>query len=271
VLFIINLAVDYLLLLTAAKVCAICVARLRLLAAAMIGAVYAVAEAAAGGALSGVLVWLGVAAAMLFTAFGRTKHMPRIALVFLSAAGGYAGIMYAVSHFAGTGALQLPVGASALVPVGVFVLSYIVFSSVFRRAGRGGVQISRVILSHNGRSVSFSALHDTGNSLSDPMTGKHILVTDAATASLLFSGTAGHLLRRYDGSDPAAAAERLVSLGCAFRLVPYRSVGTDTGLLPAFMPERVTVDGRQRHDILVAVSPNEVGDGGAYSALISAA
>jgi hypothetical protein len=39
-------------------------------------------------------------------------------------------------------------------------------------------------------------------------------------------------------------------------------------MLPAFRPTRAAVDGRDRRDIIVALSPNAVSDNLAYSALL---
>ena len=139
VLFAINLVADYLILLAAAKICSVYAPRLRLLAAALLGALYAAAEAAIGGALSSLLIWLAVAAAMIYIAFGgaNKKALPRIGLVFMAASAGFAGVMYAVLRFCGrNAAAALFSGRWAVVFICVFAAAYMVFSAVFRRTGR---------------------------------------------------------------------------------------------------------------------------------------
>ena len=53
-----------------------------------------------------------------------------------------------------------------------------------------------------------------------------------------------------------------------FRLLPYRSVGVDRGLLLALRVDRAVFDGVERGPLLVALSPTPVSDGGGYRALV---
>ena len=55
-----------------------------------------------------------------------------------------------------------------------------------------------------------------------------------------------------------------------FRLLPYRSVGVDHGLLLAVRVDRMELDGQRIGPMLVALSPTSVSDGGGYQALIGA-
>mgnify|MGYP001127063285 FL=1 len=53
-----------------------------------------------------------------------------------------------------------------------------------------------------------------------------------------------------------------------FRLLPYRSVGVDGGLLLAVRADAVEVDGRPLPNRLIALSPTPVSDTGTYQALL---
>ena len=68
--------------------------------------------------------------------------------------------------------------------------------------------------------------------------------------------------------DPAGALERLTGAGGHFRLLPYRAVGVDRGLLLAVRVDRAVVDGEDRGAMVVALSPTPVSDGGGYGALL---
>ena len=76
-----------------------------------------------------------------------------------------------------------------------------------------------------------------------------------------------------DLSDPAAALTRLGTGAwrARFRLLPYRSVGVDRGLLLAVRADALELDGQGRGPALVALSPTPVSDGGGYQALIGSA
>ena len=72
-----------------------------------------------------------------------------------------------------------------------------------------------------------------------------------------------------DLRDPAGALERMEDpWRRRFRLLPYRSVGVDQGLLLALRLDKVQVDGEDRGPMLAALSPTPVSDGGAYRALL---
>ena len=52
------------------------------------------------------------------------------------------------------------------------------------------------------------------------------------------------------------------------RLLPYADVSGKTRLLLAFRPDRVTVDGETRDDLIAAVTPASLGGSGSYQAVI---
>ena len=57
-------------------------------------------------------------------------------------------------------------------------------------------------------------------------------------------------------------------LGAGFRLLPYRAVGVECGMLLALRARQVRLNGRPQGGLLVALSPTPVDDGGTYQALI---
>lgn len=73
-----------------------------------------------------------------------------------------------------------------------------------------------------------------------------------------------------DPSDPVGSMERLedADLRRRFRLLPYRAVGVEYGMLLAVRTDRVELGGRKLEGLLVALSPTPVSDGGGYQALI---
>lgn len=111
------------------------------------------------------------------------------------------------------------------------------------------------------RSTRFTALVDSGNTLSDPMTGKGVLVAEGDHLRSL-------LPPEVDYSRPAQCFPTLRDPK-RFRLLPYRSVGVDQGLLLAVRADSVRVNGQDLGPRLVALSPTPVSDSGNYQALIS--
>ena len=118
-----------------------------------------------------------------------------------------------------------------------------------------------------GRRLRCTALRDTGNTLTDPLTGEPVLVARWQVAARLLPELG---LTRAQFEDPGAL---LVRLGTArpelrVRLIPFRAVGTAGGLLAALQPERITEDGKPSPARLVAFSPTELSDGGGFEALV---
>ncbi len=270
VLFSLNALVNYLMLLISARVCGAQIRRVRLALAGMLGGAYAVAALLPGcEALASVWMKALVWAVMLVCAFGAGRKTVRLALLFLASSFAFGGVMFALVSLLGTGVMLLPGGAFYPVSAGALLtmagVTYLVSWLVFSRLGEHtGAQFVDITLSAGARSVTVRALRDSGNTLKDPITGEPVLVLCWQTARQLFPQTP---LRQEDFSDPASLMQRLAAQepSLRLRLIPYRAVGTQAGLLLAV---RCTAeqDGKKR-PALAAFSPTSVSDAGNYEAL----
>jgi len=101
--------------------------------------------------------------------------------------------------------------------------------------------------------LKLTALRDTGNTLTDPVTGKSVLVVDAQTAHTLLD------LNPQQLRDPVKTMQHIPG----FRLVPYRTIDS-SGFLLAKQIDGVCV-GSKQGSTLVAFSPQELGSN--YQAL----
>ena len=265
-LFCLNLLTDYLLCLTAGRICGLRLRRGRYLAAALLGALYAVAVFLPGlSFLSLPAGRLGCGLCMGLLAFGRERQPLRCAGVLLAAAAAFGGALWAVSSAIG-GELH-PFGLPLSLPV--LLLSFGVFYallSLLLRAqrllhDRRHIEVAAVLA---GREARFTALEDTGNSLSDPLTGRHVLVASPrALRPLLREYTA--LFEELPPVEALEAAAAAPELAGRFRLLPCSHVGGQT-LLPVFRPEQLQLDGRSSDELLIAVSPHAHGEG--YEAIL---
>ena len=135
--------------------------------------------------------------------------------------------------------------------------SYLLASAwlrTFDRGRRGGRRVS-VLLWCEGRCQLFRALEDTGNTLTDPVTGAPVLVADQTVSAYLFPkgiDPTEEELRR-----PAQTLERLSAQwdGTRLRLLTYRAVGVDHGLLLAVRADKIEVEGKPFPGKLVALMP----------------
>lgn len=277
-LFLLNFVVNYLLLLASARLAGEIFYRLRMAAGAALGAAYAAAVFFPGmGFLLHPLCKLAAAVLMLLCAFGGSRRLLRVTLVFFGVSAAFGGGIFAVELLGGKGlSLDNGIFYSAM-DLRLILLSaaacYVVVTLVFSRMARHAAparELIPAVLTLGTRKVALTALVDTGNTLTDPATNRPVMVAEGEKLRHLFpEGEAPELpLLR----DPVFGLERLSSgaMKGRYRLLPYQAVGVDCGMLLALRLDRVQVGEEDYGGILVALSPNRLSDGGSYSALIGA-
>lgn len=275
-LFLLNTVVDYLLLLATAKLAGTPFSRFRLGAGAILGGSYAAALFLPGlGWLYHPLCKVSAALLMLLAAFGGQRRLLRLLLLFFGISAAFGGGIFAVSMLGGTG-LSLSNGVFySMMDLRIILLSaavcYVLLTLVFRRIGRHtsvSGEILPAVLTLNGRRVSFPVLLDTGNTLTDPATGRPVLVVEGRLAAPLLPPET--TLSPQELRSPAAALERLAAgpLKGRLRLLPYQAVGVECGLLLALRLDALQVGVHDYGKTLVALSPNPLSDGGGYGGLI---
>ena len=130
------------------------------------------------------------------------------------------------------------------------------WTGFFGKSGKG--TYVPVELTYGGKTYKLTALHDTGNMLSDPVTGQQVLVAGADIGFDIFGFTPNQL------ADPIVTMEK--SPICGLRLIPYRAVGQTAGMLLAVRLDKVMINGQRAGD-LVAFAPDSFGKTEAYQAL----
>lgn len=273
-LFLLNALVDYLLLLCAARLAGEPLKRLRFALGAVLGGGYAVAIFLPGlGFLERPACQLAAAVLMVLAAFWGSRRLGRQVLIFFSLSCAFAGGVLAISMLGGQG-LRLNRGVIySGMDLKIVLLSaagcYAVLSLLLQKAVRHTSftgELKAVRLELEDRTVELTALTDTGNTLTDPVTGQGVMVAEGERLLPLFAASQCPSVQEL--RDPAGALERLTGAGGHFRLLPYRAVGVDRGLLLAVRVDRAVVDGEDRGAMVVALSPTPVSDGGGYGALL---
>ena len=252
-LFLLNLVIDYFLCLVSARVCGVVLRRWRYALAALIGALYAV-----GIYLPG-LGWLGLPAAklclwliMALAAFGGEERMLRCGVVFAAVSAAFGGFIWA---------LQLAGGRPAF-DMRTLLLSFTLCYATLRLIFGGKARLAeekriKVELWLGGRTAEFMALVDTGNQLTDPVSGKAVMVVSPQAVEPLFPHHTE--LLELEGVEMLQSADAVDGLRGRFRLIPYSSVG-GSGLLCAFHPDKARC-GERELEIMAAISKNAAGDG----------
>ncbi len=273
--FLLNFVVDYLLLLSAGRLAGEVLRRGRLALGAALGAVYAGAVFLPGmGFLTHPLCKVGAGVAMVLAGYCGSRRLLRVSLVFFAVSAAFGGGILAL-QLLGSRSLTLSNGVLASpMDLKLVLLSaagcYGLITLLFQRAARHSPlrELAPAAVELGGRRVTLTALVDTGNTLTDPVSGRPVLVAEGEKVKDLFPpGTAPS---RTELRDPASALERLSEAGLRCRLLPYQAVGVECALLLALRADRVTVGGEDYGPLLVALSPTGLTDGGGYCALIGA-
>lgn len=266
--FLLNCLTDAAALYATGRLAGLPLKKKRLLAAALLGGTYGTLCVLPGfGAASSLLLQALVAAGLVWLVFGWGEAFLRWVLLFFVLSCALAGALVAGGRL-----VQAHGGLSILTALDwrVFFLAggtcFVILSLVFRGGARHGAagQLSRCTLTRQGRTAGVTALLDTGNTLTDALSGAPVLTVHWEALGAFWTPEERAALSRL---ETAGAAQTLEKLGPGFRLLPYRAVGVRSGLLLCFRADRASMDGRQLGPVTVALSPTPVSDGGGYAAL----
>lgn len=269
-MFLLNLIINYLIILATAKLCALPLKRLRFAISATVGALYSVSLLfAALQFLASPVMKLALGFLMTIISFGVEGKLIKPFLAFLAVSAAFGGAVYAASLLAGQNLGDgLYINASMRVLALSFAACYFVLTIVFKRfAKRRSREIRSVKVTLCGRTAEFKALRDTGNELYDPLSGLPVMVVGVNEAGKLLPEQLLNALK-------TGVPEFIQALGnedglCVrFRLVPYSAVGVKVALLPVFRPDALLVDGFEAKNTLVGFCPTILCGNSEYSAVI---
>lgn len=260
--FVLNLAVDYLVLLLTARLAGIPLRRRRYLLAALLGGVYAVAVLVPGwDSLSGGPAKFGVGVLMAVIAFWGEAYPVRLALLMLVVSCGLAGCVMLGGGLA-AGRPLFALTAAAALACGTL-------GWVFRAAARHGLggELLPVRVCIGGRTVALTALRDNGNSLTAGGGQNSVLVVAPGMLHPLFSADVGRLLTKERLQAPAELPAQLAALEPSLfpQLLSFRAVGVSGGWLLAVRTDWIQIGGNRMEQVYVALAPTPLGAG--YGAL----
>lgn len=242
-----NFLVNLLLLLAAGRICGAPVKKIKIVLSAALGGLYAWGCLQAGMNFLGNSMWrvvsLGV---MSMIAFGMNRSTIQ------------RGFVFALLSFALGGAVQMMGNGGFWGKLAAASVLYLSCSMGFQRR-IGGSMLVPVELQYNGKRLHLTALQDTGNTLTDPVTGQQVLIISAEATQRLIGLTQSQL------RSPVETMGVLPGL----RLIPYRSIGI-SGFLLAMKLKDVQI-GTWRGSSLVAFAPDGLGLDEEYQALTGGA
>ena len=247
---IMNILVDFLLLVATNRLFGYPSGWRRSGAAAVFGGAYAAVCMIERFSFLGSMLWRIVFLGLMgWIAFGFYRSSVRRMVIFILLCTAMGGVAQGINA-GGT-------VSGILSAVVIFALCVIGFRDI-----PGKAKYVPVELTYGEKRISILALQDTGNTLRDPITGRPVLVVEAGVAQKL-TGLTPEQLR----SPIKALEERAVP---GLRLIPYRSVGQNAGMLLALSFRDVRI-GKWKGSSLVAFAPEDLCDDGQYQALTGGA
>ena len=234
-----SFALDYLLLLGTLRLAGRPLRRKRLALGAALGAVFAVAALILPPSPP---LLAGALALMCFAAFGRERLL-RLTLLFLMLACALGGAVVLLGGMGGGVERLARRVLLAELPWGVFLTAaagaWLLLTLVFRGGARNtAAELIPVRIEYAGRVVAVTLLRDTGNALTDPLTGEGV---------------------------PVIGAAALAPLGYTANTALHVCTVGGGGVLRAFRCDRLIADGRDLGARLVAAAPSAFG--GRYQGL----
>lgn len=149
------------------------------------------------------------------------------------------------------GYLLVTMGAAAAYLLLSMAASWMKSQFLYRQAG------SRVRIVLLGKSTELAGLLDTGNFLSEPVTGKPVFLLAESSLERIFSPEISAILRTEKDPQKAMAALGGEGIAKRLRLLPYRAVGTEGGLLLGVRPDYIEIikegEKEMREDVILGV------------------
>ncbi len=274
VLFVLNLVVDYGLLLVTARIAGVPFVRIRLLCGAIFGALYALVVFLPGcGMLSAIPVRIAAGVGMAVVAYGKTPRIGRLLLILAAVSAALGGGVLALTDLGGATLHEGVATTNADFIAVVLIASALCagFGVFFRRWGQkaGGREFAYIQVFLKEKSTVFRAMVDSGNLLADRR-DRSVIVVNVDVIRRLLPGRL--CLSEEELSHPSAVFAALTEVfGCGrVQLISYRTVGVRDGLMTAVCPDRVIVNGTEAKGVLLGISPGPVSDTGAYEGLVGA-
>jgi len=125
--------------------------------------------------------------------------------------------------------------------------------------------LTRVTISLNSKKVNLIALIDTGNSLKEPISQKPVIIAEYNAVEPVLPDRLKKLYIENKDFDLDIVAKVMEEIGdeIKLRLIPYKSIGNENGILIGFKPDSISVHfndevKKLKDDIIVAIYNNKL-------------
>lgn len=281
VLFIINFSMDFLTLFIVGKIMHRAIKPLRYCLAAAIGALYGVSAVfLAGNSIISIFINIAVSVLMCYTAY--ESKVPSCTALFYCTGFLLGGGMTSIYHLANktfsSGAVyaygnvltlseNIPLGYMAVIAL-LTGIAAIISGRISSRYKVSPSVIVHVFDSISKQSVEFEALTDSGNLLTEPISGFPVIITGRDTLAKI----ADESLMKIMSGDISDADRLDFGLMKKVRFIPISDT-RGSGMIVGFIPSKITVNGIEVEACLALDrrDSNAKGNGyGGYSGIVPA-
>lgn len=281
VLFVINFALDFLILWTTAKFGHFTTTRLRLVMGASLGAFYGVLVI-----YPSLSVFYSISIKLLFSLFVVALTFPGLTIrKFLQATSFFYLISFAMAGAMLGGSSILSQNATVFAGVdvktsGLFLAGIVALILSFwgirhlKKNWRTSQFRIPVQVFLGSRSLVVEALIDTGNDLRDPISHQPVMIVEYQAIKEIIPSDFRTQFERYSSSDTTKILERLEesALMPRIRLIPFSSIGKHHGMLIGFKPDMLVILGKKRictKDVVVCLYHKSLSSAGSYRAVLN--
>lgn len=278
VLFIVNLVINYFILLAVSQLLGRNDKRIRLLLGAVLGSVYSCLMFFPHLEFlfsAGLKLLLSITIVLVAYKVRSIRVFLKLIAYFYVISMLFGGIVFAVAQFFAPPAMVVKNGVTYLdiSPVLLILTSaaayvIITFFSRMLHKKTQSQNLYKVKIELNNNQAVMTALFDTGNDLRDAVSGSPVMVVEYRRVEKLIPDEVKAVFKTGNIAD--ADVIEITDFKNRFRLIPFSSVGSAGGLLPAFKPDKITIDSQNNEitDILVAVTTKILSSEGNFSALL---
>lgn len=287
VLFTVNFFINFSLLYLTGKILRLKIKMIRLFGAAGAGALYAVLMflpelSFIYGTAAKILSCFGIVAAAynIRRAGLYFKTLGVFTALTLCFGGGllalfcFTGIGAALGAVIKNGVLYLKLPWQVLFS-GAALLGLCVFAALRGRTAGGRNSFATIHISYMGKMGEVTALLDTGNTLSDPLSNCPVIVCEYETVKNILPYEINTLFENGDENNFVKIEKAFVNVGTKLqiRLIPFSSIGRENGLLIGFKPDSVSVSINEKEmfagDVTIGICNNKLSDDRSFQALIN--
>lgn len=148
----------------------------------------------------------------------------------------------------------------------------IAFQYIYGKLKKQNMYINLTIRLHD-RVAKLKGIVDTGNSLMDPITNIPVIIVEFSAIKEILPINIQEIFVRYNENNLNIISEVMYTEDemIKFRLIPFKSIGKDNGMLLGFKPDEVVLDddeNRKITEIVIGIYNNHLTNDNDYVALL---